>query len=78
MHSSSSIVLLLGALASTALAYQQVAMPACAATQVPGDACTTSYTGTDTNGNPIDVVVNAFCGPVRSDGLSYCADNGTL
>lgn len=72
--SRSTLLLSLVAAASTALAFQQQAGPAC--TTAPGTACQYSYTGFDDNNGDLFTVVDGFCGPVRADGISYCADAG--
>ena len=72
--SRSTLLLSLVAAASTALAFQQQAGPAC--TTAPGTACQYSYTGFDDSNGDLFTVVDGFCGPVRADGISYCADAG--
>lgn len=74
MSSYFKITLLAAALASSALAKQNAPSPAC--TTAPDTACNYSYQTVDANSNPITVFVDAFCGPIRTDGLSYCGDNG--
>ena len=69
-----TLLLSLVAAASTASAFQQEAGPAC--TTAPGTACQYSYTGRDDLNQPLFTVVDGFCGPVRADGNSYCADAG--